>query len=81
MRRLVFPVAIVLFLALLLPAPALGAADDDIPGVTLGGSKVSDSVNPTSDHHDVFSIVVGAGQEIHVKCVTKTGSEAKGNFR
>ncbi len=82
MRRLVFPAAIVLSLALLFPAaPALGAADVDIPGVPLGGSVVSDSVNPGSDSHDVFSIVVGAGQEIHVKCTTKTGTEAKGNLR
>ncbi|MHB1343588.1 MAG: hypothetical protein ACYCX3_04455 [Thermoleophilia bacterium] len=61
MRRLLFPAAIMVFVALLLAAaPALGAADDDIPGVPLGGAKISNSVNPGSDTHDVFSIVIGA---------------------
>lgn len=82
MRRLLFPAVIMVFVALLLSAaPALAAADDDIPGVPLGGAKISNSVNPGSDANDVYSIVVGAGQEIHVECTTEPGTEAKGGFR
>ncbi len=82
MKRLLLVAVIVALTAPLLSAdPALGVADDDIPGVALGGATISNSVNPGSDRHDIFSIVVGAGQEIHVDCTTKAGSVAKGAFR
>lgn len=82
MKRTLLTVLSVLCVVLLSPAAqALGATDDDIPGIALGADTVSQSVSPGSDRYDVFSITVEAGQEIHVDCTTKTGDSAKGRFR
>lgn len=84
MKRSPFPIlALALLLeSLLLPsAPAYAAADDDVPGVPLGGATISSTVSPGSDRNDVYSIDVGAGHEIRVLCVTKAGVEAKGALR
>lgn len=82
MRRALLPFVSSLAVAMILSAaPALGAADDDIPGSPLGAETISNSVNPGSDANDVFSISVASGQEIRVECTTKAGQVAKGTLR
>lgn len=47
------------------------SSDDDIPGVPIGSSPVTGSLDAEGDHDDVFSIVASAGA---VLSVTVTGS-------
>ena len=80
MKRLVF-FGVVFLATLLMPlAPASAAGDDTIPGAALAiGGSVSGTVD-SSDVSDVYSVVLTAGEEVHVRCDPGSNSGAKGSF-
>ena len=58
-----------LLVAVMLPvaAPsAMGAADDDFPGVPIPASPITGTLDDTLDHGDLFAVDLQAGQSITV---------------
>ena len=57
----------VLLVAVMLPVgavPAMGAADDDFPGVPIMASPIVGTLDEDTDFDDVFSVYLNAGQSI-----------------
>ncbi|TWD92415.1 pre-peptidase [Neobacillus bataviensis] len=50
-------------------------ADDDIPGVALTGSKVTDSLNQTSDLDDVYAVTLSKGEKLTANLSGAAGTD------
>jgi hypothetical protein len=63
-----------------LGGPALAAADDDIPGISLAiGTTMTQAVG-ANDRSDVYAVDLAAGQEVHILCDPGLTSGPKGTL-